>query len=744
MKPLTSLTMTLAAALLTVSTQTAFSQDKVLYSFGGTRTDGNSPWSGLVSDSKGNLYGTTLQGGANGVGTVFELSPKTGIAWTEKILHDFGETSVDGVAPLAGLTIDSKGNLYGTTEQGGSNNKGTIFKLAPEAGGTWDEKILYSFGATSTDGTDPTADLIFDSKGNLYGTTQGGGANGGGTAFELSLGAGGIWTEVLLWNFAPLNGDGGAPNAGMIFDTKGNLYGTTTEGGSVGDGTAFELMPSSGGAWTEKILRSFSPYVKDGLQPRADLVMDSKGNLYGTATTGGADGDGAAFELTPNSGGGWNYSVIHNFKSFVGDSTSPYGGLILDNSGNLYGTATSGGATTLGTVYELSPAANDSWVETILYNFGYNDDANNPLGRLLLDAQGNLFGTTASGGSGHYYGNGGGGTVFEIPTTTTLKPQFSPSAGPYVTSKAVKITDATVNATIYYTTNGENPTTSSTKYTEPIDVTESETLKAFATATGLSKSGVASATYEIGETTATPELSPAPGTFKAEQSIKITDTTPGAVIHYTTNSTKPTTTSAKYSGPISVTKTTTIQAIAIAPGYLQSDEASATYTIDIPTATPILSLKAGSYTAAQTVKITDSTAGAEIYYTTNGSKPTVSSAKYTGPITVGSSETIEAVALAPSHTLSPVATATYTIKKPAATPTFSPVAGTYASAQKVTIKDATPDVTIYYTTDGTTPTTSSAKYAAPITVSKTETIKALAQGPRNSASTVASAKFTIR
>jgi uncharacterized repeat protein (TIGR03803 family) len=473
------------------------------------------------------------------------------------------------------LAIDAKGNLYGTTSAGGANSKGTVFELTPSAGGTWTEKVLYSFGATSTDGTGPLADRVLDSKGNLYGTTQTGGTNSAGTAFELSLGAGGTWTETLLWNFTPTTGDGGTPNAGMILDTEGNLYGTTQEGGSIGDGTVFELTPA-GGVWTEKILHSFSPSSADGVQPLADLVMDSKGNLYGTTPNGGAKAAGAAFELTPGSSGSWTFKQIYSFHAFTGDSESPYAGLIVDAVGNLYGTAETGGVSSLGTVYELTPTTNGSWTEKIPYSFSpYNNDGTGPISRPLLDADGNLFGTPSAGGSGHYYGYGGG-TVFEIPSTVTAVPQFSPAGGSYVTPQTVTITDGTPNATTYYTTDGTTPTTASTKYSSPISVSATETIKAFAVASGYTDSAVASATYTITLTAAAPLFSPPGGTYTGPQSVTITDTTADSTIYYAI---APSTSFIQYTEPITVSSTETIEAFAVASGYADSATTSTAYTI---------------------------------------------------------------------------------------------------------------------------------------------------------------------
>jgi hypothetical protein len=323
-------------------------------------------------------------------------------------------------------------------------------------------------------------------------------------------------------------------------------------------------------------------------------------------------------------------------------------------------------------------------------------------------------------------------------------PAFSPVAGTYTSAQTVNLTDSTTGAVIYYTTNGTTPTTSSTRYTGAITVSATETLEAIAVVTGYSNSTVATAAYTITKPAATPTFSPVAGTYTAAQTVAITDSTAGAVIYYTTNGTTPTTSSTKYTSAVTVSATETLEAIAVVSGYTNSVVATAPYTIVKQSATPTFSPVAGTYTAAQTVAITDSTAGAVIYYTTNGTTPTTSSTRYTSAITVSATETLEAIAVVSGYTNSAVATAAYTITKQAATPTFSPAAGTYTSAPTVAIADATSGATIYYTTNGTTPTTSSTKYTGAIKVSASETIHAIAVASGYSQSAVAAAAYTLR
>jgi hypothetical protein len=331
--------------------------------------------------------------------------------------------------------------------------------------------------------------------------------------------------------------------------------------------------------------------------------------------------------------------------------------------------------------------------------------------------------------------------------TPAATPTFSPVAGTYTSIQSVTISDATSNATIYYTTDGSTPTTGSEVYSTPISVSTSETVSAIAAASGYYQSSVGTASYVINlPLAATPTFSPSTGTYITAQSVTISDSTPGATIYYTTDGTTPTTSSAVYSapsGPLDVSSSETLQAIAVATGYKQSATGSAIYSIMYPAATPTFNPAAGTYTTAQSVTLSDSTPGTTIYYTTNGTTPTLSSAVYTGPINVGSTETIEAIAAGGGYSQSPTGSAAYTILV-TAVPTFSPGAGSYTTAQPVTISDSTSGATIYYTTDGTTPGNGSPIYNTPINVSTSETLKAIAVANGYSASATASAAYTIQ
>jgi Chitobiase/beta-hexosaminidase C-terminal domain/Legume lectin domain len=336
--------------------------------------------------------------------------------------------------------------------------------------------------------------------------------------------------------------------------------------------------------------------------------------------------------------------------------------------------------------------------------------------------------------------------VYTIETQVAT-PTFSPAAGTYASPQNVTISTTSAGATIYYTTDGSTPTKSSTQYTVPIAINSTMTVQAYAVASGFFDSAVGSATYTITSAAATPTFSPVGGTYNSTQNVTISDTTPGAVIYFTTNGTAPTTSSTVYTAPIAVTGSGTINAMATATGLSNSAVASATYTITTApaAATPTFSPVGGTYSTTQNVTISDTTPGAVIYFTTNATAPTTSSTMYTAPIAVTGSGTIMAMATATGFSNSAVASATYTISSTtaAATPTFSPVGGTYSTTQNVTISDTTPGAVIYFTTNATAPTTSSTMYTAPIAVTGSGTIMAMATATGFSNSAVASATYTI-
>jgi uncharacterized repeat protein (TIGR03803 family) len=422
--------MLIAIALLATSACVAAAQESVLYSFLNNGSDGAVPQGGLVFDTAGNLYGTTASGGNGNQGTVFELSPGAGGTWTETILYKFGSgTGSPGGNPAGTLLIDAKGNLYGTTSAG----SGVIFELSPPAvkGEDWTEQVLWSFGG-QPDGEVPEASLIFDAQGNLYGVTEDGGVYNDGAVFELSPGSGGVWTEQILYSF-DLGNTGYRPQGSLIFDTKGNLYGTTVDGGTGDLGLVFQLSPpTSGGAWTETVLHDFDSLFDGGI-PEANLVFDASGNLYGTASQGYYSYsfvvyDGLAFELMPQPNGTWTESILYAFPNSAADGGSPESGMVFDGQGNLYGTTIFGGNavnfTTGGTVYELLPQAGGGWTEKVLHLFAANPtDGYETTAGVIFDGNGNLFGTTQAGGAN------GVGTVFEIASVAETKPTPTMTVG---------------------------------------------------------------------------------------------------------------------------------------------------------------------------------------------------------------------------------------------------------------------------------------------------------------------------
>jgi len=401
----------------------AASKEKVLYSFCSAKNciDGRQPYAPVVFDHAGNLYSTTAFGGANksscggvGCGTVFELIPGSNGKWAEKVLYSFcsAGSCADGAQPSGGVTFDAAGNLYGTTELGGSYNAGTVFQLAPN-NGKWIARVLHSFNPNDKDGNSPWAGLVVDRAGNLYGTTQIGGVfpcsptSGCGTVFEL-IPNGGKWTYKVVFNF---NGtDGAFVLGGLTPHSSGSFYGITSGGGVNDAGVVFEVTPHMS-SWTEKVLSSFD-YQGGWLPQSVNPTFDATGNLYGTTYLGGAYGGGTVFELL-RKGHEWVYKVLHDFDTNTGDGTSPWAGLSLGENGTLYGTTAGGGASHSGTVFALT-FDDGKWTEKVLHSFS-GKDGSSPFSSLTLDQAGHLYGTTVLGGTNlSTCGGYGCGAVFEV------------------------------------------------------------------------------------------------------------------------------------------------------------------------------------------------------------------------------------------------------------------------------------------------------------------------------------------
>jgi uncharacterized repeat protein (TIGR03803 family) len=349
-------------------------------------------------------------------------------AWAQnhyETLHRF-KPGNGGYDPRGGLIFDAAGNLYGATLYGGvacDGYCGVVFRLTPQTDGTWKEDVLYSFGSQSGDGQGPAGSLIFDANGNLYGTTYYGGTSGAGTIFKLAPNSNGTWTESVLYTFCSLSNctDGDEPFSPLIFDGSGNLYGTTGWGGGSshcndGCGVVFELTPNSGGGWTESTPYSFCPLNKcrDGSNPRAGVIFDQTGNLYGTTFYGGDPacngegvGCGVAFELMPSKNGSWTEQVLHLFRG--GNGAEP-NGLTFGPAGSLYGSTLWGGDLSgcfsgCGVIFELAPNSNGGWKETVLHTFFDHPGAGPVGGSVIFDSKGNLYGVSGGDGNIHTFGS---------------------------------------------------------------------------------------------------------------------------------------------------------------------------------------------------------------------------------------------------------------------------------------------------------------------------------------------------
>jgi uncharacterized repeat protein (TIGR03803 family) len=455
---------TLALFMLATAAHSSAQTEFTIYRFpkGGAR--GFDPYSSLVADSAGNLYGTTQYGGTGqcinyakakiGCGTVFRLTPPatSGGAWTETVLYSF-QGNYDGALPAGGVILGISGDLYGTTQYGGlEGGGGTVFELMPPVSGdSWSETILHSFYDIFDGESMPSGNLVFDSSGNLYGTTGASefGLNcivGCGSVFQLAPPSveGGQWTETELHGFGGYDGEG--PNGGLLLRKGGVLYGTTIAGGDGsgylcwqivspdGCGADFEITPPvvAGGAWTESVI--YSPNgPPDTLSPSGGLVADAAGNLYGVSSMGGTgtctdeffNSCGTVFQLVPptTSGGAWIENILYNFQGGA-DGNYPAGVMVFDGTGNLYGTTFDGGnackstSAGCGTIFKLTPPSTSggSWTKTTVHAFKGGDGEWPATG--LLFSNGALYGITTSGGEKCPAPSSGGpqtcGVVFKI------------------------------------------------------------------------------------------------------------------------------------------------------------------------------------------------------------------------------------------------------------------------------------------------------------------------------------------
>ncbi len=443
--------------MLAVSALAAHDSQTVLYTFTGG-SDGGFGGEYLVSDSAGNLYGTTVAGGNKstkcavytglpGCGVVFKLTPTAQGPWKETVLHTF-TGGADGGVPEGGVILDSEGNLYGTTYFGGDSKTeichavpgfaagcGVVYKLTPTVHGPWQETVLHTFTG-APDGQNPLlAQLIFDSNGNLYGTTQSGGdvscepLIGCGVVFELSPSPAGPWTERILYAFGGIS-DGFNVVGGVTLDSQGNLYGSTHQGGDTsascydvengGCGVVFKLAPTPSGPWTETVLHAFTG-GSDGASPQSGVILDSTGNVYGTANFGGDTtskectvgqpgypGCGVVFELAQ---GTWEETVLYTFTGGF-DGWWPLSPLVFDPSGNLYGETWGGGGHTDGIVFKLTP--DGQWTESKPFGFPGGAGGSGPQSNLLFGLFGSIYGMTDNGGDMSGCGGSGCGVVYEL------------------------------------------------------------------------------------------------------------------------------------------------------------------------------------------------------------------------------------------------------------------------------------------------------------------------------------------
>ncbi|HUK43046.1 MAG TPA: choice-of-anchor tandem repeat GloVer-containing protein [Candidatus Bathyarchaeia archaeon] len=371
----------------------------VLHSFNLLGTDGARPYDGFISDRAGNLYGTTAAGGTNHGGTVFKMV-HTSRGWMLNTLYDFADGS-DGASPDVRVTMGADGALYGTNTAGAEFGGGVIFKLQvpTRALGEWTETSLYAFAFEQNEYGSP---LTFDSAGKLYGAVAHWSGNDRGAVYQL-VRNGNSWILNLIYQFAGGN-DGSDPRGSLAIDAAGNIYGVTEDDGRYGNGNVYELSPSGSG-WTKTVLHDFQG-GNDGLIPFGGLIFDHSGNLLGSTGSGGPGNGGTVFQLSPQPGGGWTYSLVYGFPGQ--SSWGPTGSLTVDQAGNIYGARNDPGTLgNNGSIFELT-YSDGVWNYINLHSFAGFDDGAEPNGSLVVDGTGNVYGTAGDGGAYDY------GLVFEI------------------------------------------------------------------------------------------------------------------------------------------------------------------------------------------------------------------------------------------------------------------------------------------------------------------------------------------
>jgi uncharacterized repeat protein (TIGR03803 family) len=392
-------------AMLVDAAWAGASTTKVAYSFAGDE-DGEYPATDLVRDSEGYLYGTTVQGGEFGGGTVFQLSP----SGVHTVLYSF-TGGADGGQPYGGVTLDGQGDLYGAAVIGGTGGTcvedgcGVIYKLT-NSGGTWSQRVIHNFTG-GKDGSGPGAGLTLDEHGNLYGMTPTGGAYGLGVIYQMRPGQGGVWKLRVIHAFTG-GLDGGTASAGrLLLDDAGNLFGVATVFGANGKGTAFKLTRRPNGTWKMRTIYAFKGHPDAGL-PYGALISDDSGNLFGTTYWEGEHNLGSVYELSFRNGT-WKERVLYSFRGGA-DGASPISNLVFDQVGNLYGTTSEGGAPgcSCGTIFKLSPGQFGQWTETVAHAFTNAPDGAFPYNGMVADQSGNFYGTTVHGG------DDGEGAIYEF------------------------------------------------------------------------------------------------------------------------------------------------------------------------------------------------------------------------------------------------------------------------------------------------------------------------------------------
>ncbi len=370
------------------------STTEVIYSFAGD-DDGEYTDTDIARDAEGNLYGTSVLGGDFGGGTVWQLSP-VGAGWVHSVLYSF-TGGADGGEPYKGVTLDAAGNLYGTAVTGGSGSCeggcGVTYKLT-KSGTTWSQSVIHAFTG-GDDGSGPGARVAVDGRGNVYGMTPTGGANGLGTIYALHPKSTGGWAMRVIHTFTG-GSDGSSGSAGKLLLRGGRIYGAATTGGSNGSGIVFELTPTRIGEWSLKTIYSFQG-APDGVFPYGALLFDAEGNVYGTTYYGGANGLGTVYKLSPTVAGEWNETVLYSFRTGR-DGNSSISNLVSDAAGNLYGTTSEGGLGS-GTIFAVTAGQNGTWTESIPHRFHDSPDGAFPYAGMVGDGAGTFFGATVHGGA---------------------------------------------------------------------------------------------------------------------------------------------------------------------------------------------------------------------------------------------------------------------------------------------------------------------------------------------------------